>query len=107
MTVRDNMAWADRRIFRSRVVEALATFGDTEGIRGAFFQQPREVNMPGGSVMSIGLSFECRHVPEIANLVINDPFTVDGYGTFRFLRELIPGGDESGLTVIELGETLA
>lgn len=107
MTVSDRMAWADRRIFRSRVVEALATFGDTQDVRGAFFQQPREVNMPGGSVMSIGLSFECRYVPEIANLAIGDPVTVEGYGTFRFLRELIPGGDESGLTVIELGETLA
>lgn len=107
MTVRDRMAWADRRIFRSRVVEALATFGDTQDIRGAFFQQPREVNLPGGTIMSIGLSFECRYVPEIANLEVGDPVTIDGYGSYRFLRELIPGGDESGLTVVELGENLA
>lgn len=100
------MAWADRRIFRSRIVEAFATFGDTQDVRGAFFSQPREVTLPGGNVMGIGLSFECRYVPEIADLAINDPFTVDGYGTYRFLRELLPGGDESGLTIIELGEVL-
>lgn len=100
------MAWADRRIFRSRIVEALATFGDTEDIRGAFHQQPREIEMPGGALMHVGLSFDCRYVPEIANLAINDPVTVEGYGTFRFLRELLPGGDESGLTIIELGEQL-
>lgn len=101
------MAWADRRIFRSRVVEALATFGDTQDVRGAFFQQPREITLPGGAVMAVGLSFECRYVPEIGELQNGDPFAVEGYGTYRFLRELLPGGDESGLTIIELGEVLS
>ena len=102
MTVRDRMAWADRRIFRSRVVEALATFGDTQDIRGAFFQQPREVNLPGGSLMSIGLSFECRYVPEIANLAVGEPFTVEGYGlplparTHPWRRRVRPHRDRAG-----------
>lgn len=107
MTVRDRMAWADRRIFKSRIVEALATFGDTQDVRGAFFDQPREVVVAVGNLQSVGISFECRYVPEIGELQLNDPFTVEGYGTFRFLRELLPGGDESGLTIIELGEVLA
>ena len=101
------MAWADRRIFRSRVVEALATFGDTQEIRGAFHLQPREVSLPGGNVMHVGISFDCKYVPEIGELQLNDPFTVEGYGTYRFLRELLPGGDESGLTIIELGEVIS
>lgn len=106
MTVRDFMARIDRRIFKSKIVEALASFGSTEDIRGAFFQQYREINLPGGSVSGVGISFECQYVPAIAALAVGDPFTVEGYGTYRFLRELIPGGDESGLTVIELGEEL-
>lgn len=106
MTVRDFMARIDRRIFKSQIVRALANFGSTHDIQGAFFQQPREINMPGGAIMGIGISFECQWVEAIEQLALNDAFEVEGYGTYRFLRELIPGGDESGLTVIELGETL-
>lgn len=106
MGVRDLMARVDRRIFNSQVVRATSTFGDTSGVEGAFFKEPREIELPGGSVMRVGLSFDCQYVPEIADLAINDDFTVDGEGTFRFLRELLPGGNESGMTTIELGEKL-
>ena len=42
----------------------------------------------------------------IADLAENQEVTVVGVGTFRFLCELLPGGDESGLTIIELGSRL-
>lgn len=103
MTVRDFMARVDARIFKSRITRAILTFGTNE-IEGTFFQQPREVHLPGGEIMGVGLSFECHYVAWIALLQEQDQVSVDDYGTFRFLRELIPGGDESGLTVIELGE---
>jgi hypothetical protein len=98
------MARIDRRIFKSKIVEARASFGPTHDIRGAFFRQPREVAFPEGAVQSVQISFECQYVSAIAQLQTGDTFSVEGYGSFRFLRELLPGGDESGLTVIELGE---
>lgn len=105
-TVRDRMEWADRRIMRSRIVQAFATMGGTSQIQGAFFQQPREIPMPGGAVQTVGITFECRYIPEIQTMITGDAVVIEGYGTFRFLRELLPGGDESGLTIIELGEYL-
>lgn len=61
--------------------------------------------MATGEVMGVGISFECHYTPAIASLMTGDAFTVDGEA-FRFLRELLPGGDESGLTIIELGTKL-
>jgi hypothetical protein len=101
--VRDRMRRVDARIYRCPIVRAVATFGTSE-IPGAFFDKPREVPMPGGAVMGVGVSFECQYDDDIAQLANGDPFTVEDYGTFRFLRELQPGGDESGKTIIELGE---
>lgn len=107
MGVRDFMAAVDRRIFASPIVEALASFGETTGIAGAFHRKPREISLPGGDIQAITLSFDCHYVDELAQLEHGDDFTIEGEGTFRFLREVIPGGDESGLTIIELGEKLA
>lgn len=103
--VRDLMRRVDARIHRSKIVRAVAYFG-TSAIPGIFFDKPREVPMPGGAVMGIGISFECTYDDDIATLAQNDHITVDDYGTYRFLRELQPGGDESGKTIIELGEVL-
>lgn len=105
-TVRDFMQKIDARIFKSPIVEALASFGSTENLAGAFHAEPREIVLPGGDVMFVGISFECQYIDEIGELIENADFTVEGYGTYRFLRELQPGGDESGLTTIELGEKL-
>lgn len=104
MTVRDFMARVDRRIFRSPIVRATATFGDTQGVAGAFFKEPRSIELGGGPIQTLAISFHCQYVPELADLTEGDAFTVDGEGTFSFVRELLPGGDESGLTVIELAE---
>lgn len=104
--VRDLMRRVDARIHRSKIVRAVATFG-TSDLEGAFFDKPREVAMPGGAIMGIGISFECTYDDDIATLALNDTIQIDDYGTFRFLRELQPGGDESGKTIIELGEVIA
>lgn len=101
--VRDLMTRVDARIHRSRIVRAVATFG-TSDLQGAFFLEPREISMPGGNIQGVGISFECTYDDDIASLVEGDPITIDDYGTFRFLREVQPGGDESGHTIIELGE---
>lgn len=104
--VKDLMAKVDRRIFRSKIVSAIADFGVVDDVEGAFFDQPREVNLPIGGVMSLALSFECQYREEFAALEQGMLVTIDGV-RYRFLRELLPGGgDESGLTVIELGEVL-
>lgn len=104
MTVADFMKRVDTRIFKSKIVNATASFGGLVGVPGAFFMEPRVVELPGGAIMSIGVCFECQYLCEIGTLAEHDSFEVDGYGCFRFLRELQPGGDESGLTIIELGE---
>jgi hypothetical protein len=103
--VRDLMRRVDARIHRSKIVRAVAYFG-TSQIPGVFFDKPREVAMPGGAIMGIGISFECTYDEDIATLALNDQVVVDDYGSFRFLRELQPGGDESGKTIIELGEVI-
>jgi hypothetical protein len=92
----------DARIFKQPIVRAEGSFG-THIVEGAFFAEPREVEVTGGAVMGVAISFECQYDARLAELAEGDDFTVDSYGTFRFLRELLPGGDESGLTIIELG----
>lgn len=94
-------AW-DARIFKQPIVRAEGLFG-THSVEGAFFAEPREIDLAGGGVQAVSISFECQYVPAIAELHEGDDFAVDDYGTFRFLREILPGGDESGLTIIELG----
>lgn len=100
------MAGWDRRIYKSPIVRAMASFGSHE-IAGAFFAEPRELNLPSGAVQAVGLTFECHYEPAIAELTEGDMIDVDDYGPFRFLREVLPGGDESGLTIIELGTVKA
>ncbi len=104
--VRDLMARVDARIYRSRIVRAVMTVG-THQIVGAFFSKPREVALAGGSVQSVGISFECQWDPVLATLQEQDPVSIDDYGTFRYLYPLQPGGDESGHTIIVLGEQVS
>jgi len=103
MTVRDFMASVDARIFKSKVVQDVLLIGSTR-IEGAFFEQPRELSLPGADIQAVQLSFECRYESKIGNLENGDIVTIEGHGRYRFKREVLPGGDESGITVIELGE---
>lgn len=103
--VRDFMRRIDARIYQSRIVKAIALIG-TEPLAGAYFSEAREIEMPDGSLRGVQQSFECQYVPIIATLVRGDIIAIDDYGEFRFLREMQPGGDESGKTVIELGVQL-
>jgi hypothetical protein len=104
--VRDFMRGIDARLYAAPVVHAVARFG-TDELQGAFFDKPREVSLPNGGVMGLAISFECQYDPAIATLNTNDLIAVDDYGSFRFLREIQPGGDESGKTIMILGEVVA
>lgn len=103
--VRDLMARVDARIYKSKIVRALMLIG-TESIEGAFFKDYRDYPLPDGGVAGLAISFECRYSASIGQLERNDLVSIDDYGEFRFLRELIPRGDESGKTIIELGSVL-
>ena len=103
--VRDFMRAVDARIYSSPIVRAVMSFGTSE-LQGCYFSKPREIVLPGGAVQHVGMSFECQYDDDIATLANGDPVAVDDYGTFRFLHELQPGGDESGKTIILLGEQL-
>ncbi len=93
-------AW-DRRIFAMPIVRELATFG-SHRVHGAFTAALREISLPGGALQAAGISFECPYAPEIGELSPGDEIAIASYGVLRFVREVVPGGDESGLTVLEL-----
>lgn len=85
---------------------------DSHEIRGVFQRTYREVEFPNGAVAGLELSFDCQYTDVIGELSENDEIEIFGenvqgtrrsLGRYRFLRELIPGGDESGLTILELG----
>lgn len=101
--VRDLMRRMDQRIYSSRIVHAVLRFGTSE-LQGAFFAKPREVFIAGVGMQGVGISFECQYDDDIASLSVLDEVSIDDYGTFLFRRELQPGGDESGKTIIELAE---
>lgn len=86
-----------------RGVQAFASFGNTPSLQGTFYARPRRVLVPGSTrFRNLSVSFDCHHVPEIAELEKGDPFVLLGVGTFRFRREVQRGGDDFGRTIIEL-----
>ena len=103
-----------RERFDADIFSALgevAVFSSHE-IRGVFNRAYREIELPNGNVAGLDLSFDCQYVAAIGELSVNDEIEIfaenelgarRSLGRYRFLRELIPGGDESGLTIIELG----
>jgi hypothetical protein len=102
VSVRDFMAAVDARILKSPVVRDIMRIGSYE-VPGVFFAEPREIPLAGGSVMGVEYSFDCRWEKKISNLSEQDLVTIVGFGRLRFLREVVPGGDSSGMTTIELG----
>lgn len=96
----DEIAGIRREIFADHG-EAMVV-GTTE-IPGKYFNRPREVVLPNGELQGLQISFDCQYEPAIGRLVSGDLVTIVGYGKFRFLSQVVPGGDESGLTHIELG----
>lgn len=102
MSAADLMKRMDARIFRSRAGGDVAVINGVD-VQGAFFKKARDVSLASGEVIGLAISFDCHYDPVIAELAINDVIEITEQGTFRFLRELVPGGDESGLTILELG----
>lgn len=102
MSAADLMKRMDARIFRSRAGGDVAVINGKK-INGAFFGKPRELFRANGEMLALALSFDCHYVPTIGELAPNDVIEIKGYGNYRFLREFVPGGDESGKTIIELG----
>lgn len=90
-----------RRIYAS-ALGATARWGTSEK-RGAFFSKPRELEVNGQSIISAAISFDTQYDDDVAQLEINDPIEIVGEGMFRFMRELQPGGDDTGNTTLILG----
>lgn len=86
----------------TRAAQAFALFGENITIQGSYYAHPRDVKLPSGRIERIARSFECRHVQQLGELDAGEPIEVQGFGLFSFVRELVPGGDEAGRTVIEL-----
>lgn len=105
MSVKDVMAVVDARILNSPIVKDKLLIGSTEFI-GAFTRDPILVDLPGGGVEGVETSFACRANALFNQLEPGTPVQIEGHGYFRLLREILPGGDESGLTVLELGDML-
>jgi hypothetical protein len=102
VSVREFMAAVDARILASPVVRDIMKIGSYE-VPGVFFAEPREIPLAGGSVRGVELSFDCRWEKKISQLTEQDLVTIVGFGRYRFLCEVIPGGDASGMTTLELG----
>lgn len=73
----------------------------TSDVRGKFFKRYREVQLPDGNVAGLDLSFDCNVNADILALQENDEIVIQGT-TYRFLRRVPSGGDESGLVTLEL-----
>lgn len=73
----------------------------TSDVTGKFFRRYREVALPNGQIAGLDLSFDCNVSDEVLALVEDDEVEIDGT-TYRFCRHVPPGGDESGLVVLEL-----
>lgn len=101
MGIADLMKRVDARIDRSRIGDLLLV-GST-GIKGHFFSQPREALGADGTVNAIAISFDCQYQAVIGTLSAGSLVEIEGHGRFRFLNELIPGGDDSGMTTLVLG----
>lgn len=77
----------------------------TNEIVGAFNKGHREIEMRDGSIAALDISFDCQIADWIAALGEGDPVTVEGT-SYRFVRRIPDGGDETGLVIIELGSVL-
>jgi hypothetical protein len=101
MSSADLAKWLDGRVFGSRIGDAML-IGSTR-IEGAFFDVPRDLELPNGSIRALALSFDCHYDASIGRLSAGDLVQIEGRGRYRFMSEVIPGGDHSGKTTVELG----
>lgn len=99
---RDVFARMDARIDNSRIGYMLLLGGSTR-IPGHFFREPRLVESRAGNAQGVDLSFDCQYVAAIGALSSGDAVEIEDVGRFRFLNEVDPGGDDSGMTTIVLG----
>ena len=82
------------------IIGDVATIGTTE-VKGKFFRRYREVALPDGQIAGLDLSFDCNVSATVLALQEDDEVEIDGTA-YRFCRHVPPGGDESGLVVLEL-----
>lgn len=99
MGIADLMKRVDARIDNSRIGDVLI-LGPIR-ISGHFFDTPREGL--SGEVQATALSFDCQFQPAIGRLGAGAQVEIEGHGKYRFLNELVPGGDDSGMTTLVLG----
>lgn len=86
-------------------------FGSNEA-PGILNKSYREIEYPSGFVVGLAISFDCTWADWMATLTEGDEVSAHGLneagsevdlGSFRFVRRIPPGGDESGLVILELG----
>lgn len=88
-----------------------AIFGGNEAA-GIFSNKYREIEYPNGTIVGLDISFDCQWQAFMGSLAEGDAVTITYPGTdrasesYRFLRRLPATGDESGLTIMELGSVL-
>jgi len=88
-----------------------AVISGTE-VLGKFFNRYRELDYSNGTTVGLSISFDCQWQDFMADLEEGDTITIKYRGTdkadesYRFLRRIPPGGDESGKVTLELGTVL-
>lgn len=93
------MAGIDAKLF-DKLGETAVIEG--EEVKGVFHKGYREIQTRDGIVVGLDLSFDCQYQSFMNNLTTASTLTVEG-DTYRFLRQIPEGGDESGLVILELG----
>lgn len=86
----------------------VGVFGEHEAV-GVFSNKYREIEYSNGTIVGLDISFDCQWQSWMADLTEGDAVTIQYPGSdkasesYRFIRRVPVKGDESGLTVMELG----
>lgn len=91
-----------------------ATLGETmllpnssDPIKGIFYNRYHEFTLSDNTVVGFEIAFHCQFVNELLELEENDEIEIfaddESLGIFFFRRRVPTHGDESGLTILELG----
>jgi GrpB-like predicted nucleotidyltransferase (UPF0157 family) len=101
----DMMKTVDAKIYAA--IGELAHIGSTN-VPGIFSKKYLEVQLENGTVAGLAISFSCQYDDVVAALTAGtniDVLNQDGVvmGTYKFIRHVPPGGEESGRVHLELG----
>jgi len=80
---------------------------DGQEVKGIFTKRYREIEGRDGSIVGLDISFDCQHQAFMDDLAPGDTITIkvaddDAGVDYKFRRQLVRRGDESGLIIMEL-----